>query len=269
VSSTPNIRRVRHETRFRRLAVEHVEYLTPKMVRMVVGGDELRGFTSLGFDDHVKLIFPTAPEGELRLPSVGANGPAAVDDVKPIMRDYTPRRYEPDTNKLLLDFVIHDAGPATTWAASAAPGHSLGVGGPRGSFIIPTDIGWHLLIGDESALPAIGRRLEELPAGARAVVVAEIENAPEQQVFQSSANFEVVWAHRRSAQAGSPDLLLNALRSVRFPAGQCFAWAAAESRVARAVRNYLIEERGLDRHWIKAAGYWQLGATGTHDSIAD
>lgn len=91
MNNPPNIRRVRHETRFRRLGVEHVEQLTPRMVRVTVGGAELRGFTSLGFDDHVKLMFPTPGGGELHLPSVGANGPVFDGDVKPIMRDYTPR----------------------------------------------------------------------------------------------------------------------------------------------------------------------------------
>lgn len=143
------------------------------------------------------------------------------------------------------------------------------MGGPRGSFIIPTEVDWHLLIGDESALPAIGRRLEELPANARALVVAEIENESEKLSLRSLANLEILWVHRRGAAAGSADALLNALRSAGFPAGQCFAWAAAESRVARAVRNYLIEERGIDRQWVKAAGYWQVGAMGTHESIAD
>ncbi|HWJ34430.1 MAG TPA: siderophore-interacting protein [Steroidobacteraceae bacterium] len=249
--SNPDILRVRHEPRLRQLTVEQVERLTPKMIRVVLGGDDLRGFTSLGFDDHVKLMFPSP------------------GDVKPQMRDYTPRRYDAQSGRLLIDFVIHDAGAATAWAASVVPGQLLGVGGPRGSFVIPTELDWHLLIGDETALPAIGRRLEELPASTRALVVAEVENEADRLTFESAAKFDVVWVYRRGADAGSADRLLDALRGLNFPSGQYFAWAAAESRVARAVRQYLIGERKADKHWVKAAGYWQRGATGTHEKIDD
>jgi NADPH-dependent ferric siderophore reductase len=255
VSNGPQIRRVRHETRFRRLTVQQVESLTPTMLRVTVGGEDLAGFVSLGFDDHVKLAFPS-PDGDLRLPS-------------PAMRDYTPRRYLREEGRLVLDFFIHESGPATEWAAAARPGQLLGVGGPRGSFIIPTDMDWHLLIGDESALPAIGRRLEELPAGARAIVVAEVDSEVDTVAFQSQCEFQVVWGYRRGQAQGSPDILLNLLRKLDFPAGTYFAWAAAESHVARAVRHHLIAERGADKQWIKAAGYWKRGETGTHDKIEE
>ncbi len=263
------MRRVRHETRFRRLSVRRVERLTPKMVRVALAGEELTGFTSLGFDDHVKVLFPSTG-GSLQLPVAGTHGPEYPPGApKPVMRDYTPRRYDAAAGELLIDFVVHSDGPATAWAASAAPGHPLGVGGPRGSIIIPTDLAWHLLIGDESALPAIGRRLEELPANTRAVAVIEVDNEAEQQSLESAAPFDVVWVHRGAEEAGSPEPLLKALREVTFPSGQYFAWAAAESQVARAVRQYLIAARNTDRHWIKAAGYWQRGAMGAHERIDD
>ncbi len=90
-------------------------------------------------------------------------------------RDFTPRRYDPAQDTLEIDFAIHDAGPATRWAVKAKPGDTLALGGPRGSFIIPTTYDWHLLVGDETALPAISRRLAELPARTRTVVVAEVD----------------------------------------------------------------------------------------------
>jgi NADPH-dependent ferric siderophore reductase len=260
MSNAPDIRRVRHEITRRRLQVRSVERLTPKMVRVVLGGEDLQGFTSLGFDDHVKLILPR-PEGEPRPPS--------PDEAKPMMRDYTPRRYDAAKGELYIDFVIHDAGPATSWAAAARPGQTIGIGGPRGSFVIPADLDCHLLVGDETALPAIGRRLEELPAGTRAIVVAEIDSEAERQRLESPAKLEVVWVDRRGAPPGDADQLLQALREVKLPASGCFAWIAAESLGARAVRKYLLEERGMDKHWIKAAGYWRRGVVGAHDRIED
>src|SRR5262249_1233179 len=152
-------RRVRHEPRRRELRVKGIEKIAAHMIRVTLGGD-LEGFTSLGFDDHIKVFFPD--------PSAPADGEPQF-----VGRDYTPRRYDLTTRRLDVEFAIHEAGPATRWAERAERGQSLRIGGPRGSFIIsPTAFDWHLLIGDETALPAIARRLAELPTGARAVVLA-------------------------------------------------------------------------------------------------
>ncbi len=175
-------RRVRHQTTTRLVQVRSVAHITPKMVRVILGGDELAGFVSAAHDDHVKLFFPLPGEDKPALPPLGPNGRAFAEGApRPPMRDYTPRRYDAAANTLTIDFVLHGEGPATTWAAQAKPGDFLGVGGPRGSFVVPDDFDWYLFAGDESALPAIGRRLGELPATARALVVAEVEDAGEEQ----------------------------------------------------------------------------------------
>ena len=123
-------RRVRHETKMRLLQVRDVGHITPKMVRIVVGGEDLKGFISAAHDDHVKLFFPHPGEEKPVLPTPSPNGPVYPEGVeRPASRDYTPRRYDAGANTLTLDFVLHDAGPATAWAAQARPGNFLGVGG--------------------------------------------------------------------------------------------------------------------------------------------
>jgi NADPH-dependent ferric siderophore reductase len=246
-------RRVRHETRRRHLNVLRVESIAARMVRVTLGGDELQGFVSLGFDDHVKLFF-SEPNG-------GESAEAS--------RDYTPRRYDPAANTLAIDFALHDAGPATRWASEAQPGRSLTIGGPRGSFIVPTAYDWHLLIGDETALPAIGRRLEELPAGSRAVVLAEVNDASDEIGFDSKAEVSVTWAHRAGAAPGSSDVLANTLRTLRLPGGDYYAWVGCESLIAKALRAQLIAENGANPKWMRAAGYWRRGAVATHDTFND
>jgi NADPH-dependent ferric siderophore reductase len=241
------------------------------MYRVALGGSELAGFTSLGFDDHVKVFFPQ-PGQTLVLPKMGPEGPVYPDGApKPALRDYTPRKYDASDGILYIDFVIHDAGPATTWAANVRPGATLGVGGPRGSFIIPTQFDWHLLIGDETALPAIGRRLEELPANTRAMVVAEVDSPAEEQALTSAAATEVIWVHRNAARTepGEAIALLERLRAVSFPRGDYFAWVAGETQVARTLRQYLLAERSANKQWIKAAGYWRRGSAGAHERIED
>ena len=253
-----NIVRVRHEKNHRRvLTVQKIERLSSTMLRMTFVGHELQGFTSLGFDDHVKLIFDSAPEN------------IESKSESPQMRDFTPRRFDNVAQTLVVDFALHEVGIATAWAASAKVGQNLSIGGPRGSFVVPTDIGGHLLVGDDTAMPAIGRRLEELPTGTRAIVVVEVDSKADELAFASDAELEIHWAYRRRAPAGSPDVLLTALEKIAFPNRDVFAWASAESQVARAIRHHLLTKRGFDKHWVKAAGYWQRGNTGAHERITD
>jgi NADPH-dependent ferric siderophore reductase len=246
MNDVPKIARVRHELRRRTASIAHVERLAPKLVRLTLRGDELRGFTSLGFDDHVKFF---VPGGE--------------------SRDFTPRSFDAAAGELKIDFFLHGHGPAALWAAQAAAGQEVIVGGPRGSAVISVEgIDSHLLIGDETALPAIERRLEELPADTRALVVVEVESGNE-QALSSRAEFQVVWVPRIASQEVPGDQLIQALRALQFSNQRCFAWAATETQAARAIRGYLTQERGFDKKWVKAAGYWQRGAAGTHVVVED
>jgi NADPH-dependent ferric siderophore reductase len=234
------ITRVRHETRRRSLTVNRKEQVTPNMLRIWLGGDDLAGFTSLGADDHVKVFVPGAGE-------------------KAEMRDYTPRRYDEAAGELAIDFAIHDAGPATAWAIESAPGDTLEIGGPRGSMVVPTDFDWFLLIGDETALPAIGRRLEELPSGLKVITLAAVTGPEEEQAFDTAADHTAIWIHRPAARAADPEALLEPLRALDLPAGDGFVWIAAEADVVRGVRRHVLEERGHPLPWSKASGYWIKG----------
>jgi NADPH-dependent ferric siderophore reductase len=186
----------------------------------------------------------------------------------PIARDYTPRRHDAQRLELDIDFALHGHGPAALWAAQATPGQELGVGGPRGSFVVRGGFDWWLLAGDDAALPAIARRLEELPAGARAIVFAEVEDARCELPLSSAAQVAVNWLHRAGRTAGDATLLSAALADFTFPAGVGYTWIATESNVARALRTQLLA-RGLDKRWLKASGYWKLGAAASHERIED
>lgn len=143
------------------------------------------------------------------------------------------------------------------------------IGGPRGSFIIPTNFDWHLLIGDDTALPAIARRLEELPAGSRAVVLVEVDGPADEIAFASAADVAVTWAHRNGAEAGTTDVLARALKTLRMPTGDYYAWVACESLTAKALRAQLIADHGANPKWMRAAGYWRRGAVAVHDNFND
>jgi NADPH-dependent ferric siderophore reductase len=264
------IGRVRHELRRRLLTVTATERLTPNMLRITLAGDDLSGFVSAGYDDHVKLCFPKPGEDAPVWPAVGPDAvPLAEGVIASPMRDFTPRRHDADRQELLIDFAVHEAGPASDWARRAAPGSRLGVGGPRGSFVVADDFDWYLLVGDETALPAIGRRLEELRAGARAIVIAAVTDAAEEQAFASRAALDIRWLHRPLAAANDTAPWLAALAALTLPEGDGYVWIAGETDVAKALRRVLVEDRGVPRAWIKSAGYWRAGSDGFHESHGD
>jgi NADPH-dependent ferric siderophore reductase len=263
-------RRVRHELRRRMLEVRRVSRITPRMLRVTLAGPDLEGFTSASFDDHVKLFFPSPGEAEPTLPEPGPNGPVFPEGApRPAARDYTPRRHDAARGELEIDFALHEAGPATEWAKQAMPGQKLGVGGPRGSFILPDDLDWYLLVADETGLPAISRRLEELPATARITAVIEVANASERQELPSRPEIELVWLERNGAAPGEPDRLVAAVEALTLPDGRGHAWVACESDVARHLRRILLDRHGLPKERVKAAGYWRRGAIASHDTVED
>ncbi|MFJ2486026.1 siderophore-interacting protein [Pseudomonas sp. NPDC087639] len=248
---TQTIHRVTHEIKRRRLEVLRVVDITPRMRRITLGGPELAGFISLGTDDHVKLLFPQNAEQTAALETMVLG--RKNDGPTPEMRDYTPRRYDLDKLELDIDFVLHGDGPASTWAEQAAPGQFLHIGGPRGSMIVPDIFDSYLLIGDETALPAIARRLEGLAANRKALVVIEVENGAEQQALESAAQVNVIWVLRE----GGKDNLLTTVKQLQVPKGNLYAWVATETKISRQIRRVLLDEHGLDEKLVKAVGYWR------------
>ncbi|WAM30075.1 siderophore-interacting protein [Myxococcus sp. NMCA1] len=253
--------------KFRLLEVKRVTRVTPQMVRITLAGEDLEGFYSPGADDHVKLLFPEEGKRMPVIPTVTPTGLVLKEgERKPDARDYTPRRYDAAAGELDIDFVVHGTGPATTWASKAQVGDLLAVGGPRGSTFVAQDFSWYLLAGDPSALPAIGRILEELPEGTRAIVFCEVPDASEEQQFTTRANATVTWIHRNGVEAGHSDVLQQAIRGLEFPAGDYFAWVAGEAHTVRPIKDHLINERGANKSWVRVTGYWKRGTSDHHDA---
>ena len=263
-SNTPrSVQRLRHPLKARLLDVLRVQRISPNFVNVTLGGAALESFYSASFDDHLKLMVP-APGQSAVVPRFGEQGPEwPADAVRPTLRDYTPRRYNAATGELDVEFALHGEGPAAEWAAQAAPGQQVGIGGPRGSFVVPVDYDWHLLIGDETALPAIARRLEELPASTRAIVLVQLDDAADQRELHSAAPVSVQWV------APGTEPLLAAVQALQLPAGEGYAWAAGEAQAMAAVRRVLVGQHGLDKDHVRAAAYWKRGAADHHETLSD
>jgi NADPH-dependent ferric siderophore reductase len=239
------VQRVRHELRRRAVQVAEVAPLGPGFVAITFHGEDLADFVSPGFDDHIKFEF------------TGSDG-------QPVRRDYTPRRFDNAARTLTVEFALHGHGQACDWARRAQPGDAANILGPRGSMLLPTDWDWHLLVADSSALPALHRRLEELPAGAAVQVLAVVDAAADQRGFSSAAHLgaglQVQWL-------ATPQALLAALQAWQAPAGLGFAWCAGEAGLMRQSRECLTAQHGLPREQVHAAAYWKPGAADFHERL--
>jgi NADPH-dependent ferric siderophore reductase len=243
---------MRHEARRRHLTVADARPLTPRMRRVRLVGEDLADFASGAFDDHIRVFFPAATPED----------PAAVAP-----RDFTPRRYDQAERALTVDVALHAQGPASAWAERAKPGDPLVIGGPRGSQVPPDDFDWWWMIGDETALPAMGRRLEEARPGERIVTLGLIGSMDEVQSFETQANWRALWIVR--SHGPDDQLVRRALDGIDRPGGDGFVWIAGEASFARSLRAYLIETREHPKAWMKAAGYWKPGDVAAHERIED
>ena len=240
------------------LEVRRTERLTPRMVRVVAGGGALHGFPDTPYTDrYVKIAFPRA--------GVSCPEPFDMDVIRaelpreqwPITRTYTVRSFDPQAGELAIDFVLHgEAGVAGPWAASARPGDVLRLLGPGGTYAPDPEADWHLMVGDESALPAIGAACERIPAGVPVHAVLEVVDAAEQQELSSPGDLRITWLHRN---ADTPDQLVEALRATTFPRGRVHAFVHGEAGLVRGVRTHLVGEREMARELLSVSGYWRRG----------
>jgi NADPH-dependent ferric siderophore reductase len=239
-SKRRTIERVRHELHRRDVTVSRITPLGAQFVAITFHAESLAGFLSLSFDDHVKFMFDDGAAEQVR-------------------RDYTPRRFDAQARELTIEFALHGDGAASSWARRAQVGDTAVIGGPRGSMIIPMDYDWHLLAGDASALPAMRRRLEELPADARVFVIAAA--APEDRTdFGDAAQVNVQWVD-------GDDALVEAVRALPLPTGEGFAWAAGEAQAMRRLRAVLAEEKGVAKEAMRVSAYWKRGVADHHENL--
>ncbi len=225
----------RRRSRLHQATVQRTEWLTPHMIRVVLGGDTLADFEAGAFSDHyVKLIFPQT--------GVVYPQPLDMDVVRrdlprehwPRMRTYTIRNWDPATRELTVDFVYHgDEGLAGPWAAKARPGDQLAFMGPGGGYLPSPTADWHLLAGDESALPAIAASVQRLPDGAQARIFIEVAGPDEEQKLPVPDTAELIWVHRGPRLVG--EALVEAISATVFPAGQVHAFRPRRGELCQAI----------------------------------
>lgn len=246
---------------FREMTVEAVSEVTPRMRRITLSGPDLDYFAK-GPGLHGKLMIPPAGIDRPEWPVLGPSGAYVwpAEGRRPTLRSYTIRSIDPDAGVMDVDFVLHaDHGPGSRWAVEARPGGIAGFMAPGGGNAGAAD--WYLLAGDETALPAIARILERLPASATGVALVEVADREEEQQIRHTAGVELRWLHRNGVEAGRSPLLREAVREIIFPCEQerVFVWAAAEFAAAQEIRRYVRRERKLAKDEQLVVAYWRRG----------
>jgi NADPH-dependent ferric siderophore reductase len=256
--------RVRREPpAFRRVNVVGVTSLTPRMVRVSVGGSELEGLVVEQPAASVRLLLPAAGARDLVMPTWNGNEFLLSDGRRPAIRTLTPLRVDPQRQQMDLEIVVHDGGAASEWALKAQAGDEAAISGPGRGYPVDPEAQGFLLAGDESAIPAIGQLLEVLPEDKTVQVVIEVTAAEARLELPKHPGATVEWLE---LPAGAPpgDTLVEAVTQAELSEGHR-VWAAGEAAAMQRIRRHLLDERQLPRSatWIR--GYWKTGKAGDTD----
>ncbi len=236
-----------------------VRRLTPQLVRVVFGGDGLRAYAQNDgwTDTYVNLLF--VPEDAPYAVPFDPDEARTLDRALwPAPRRYTVRRWVPERAELWVDFVVHgDTGVAGRWAQRARPGDRLQFRGPSGGYR-PDPAATHvLMVGDESALPAIAASLEQVPAGATAFLVGLVEDGDGELELECPGRLETTWVHRQAVAGEPAHALVAAVDAYDFPAAGLSAFVHGEAVETRAVRRHLLGQRGVPREALSVSPYWR------------
>ena len=241
----------------RRAEVVSVSQISPRLLSVLVTGDDLDGFADAAPTSHLKVFLPAEGQDAPVLPEFTPDGVVADDVPRPVVRTYTPRRYDPETRTLEIQFLLHGEGPASEWAQRAKPGDKLAVAGPGGRFSLEPVADHWWLAADESAIPAVGTLLDALPDSATAEVHVEVADADDEIEFTSPAKTTITWHHRRTPDAFGAELA-DAARAAAIPDG-ARVWVACEAGAMRDIRRYFTRERGVPLERLVSRGYWRTG----------
>lgn len=236
------------------------ETLAPRLRRVWFHSEDLSAFAESAYTDrYVKLVFPKDGVSYPEPFDMRSLRHALPPEDLPVVRTYTALFPDLAAGTMAIDFVLHgDEGVAGPWAAAAVPGERLMVNGPGGGYRPDTSADWHLLAGDESALPAITAALTELPATALARVVAVVDSPAHELDLPVPENGEVIYVHRHTTAPESP--LLAAVRAMDWLPGRVHAFVHGEAQeIMHEVRPHLLTERRVGREQLSISGYWRRG----------
>ncbi|MDF2561402.1 MAG: phage tail protein [Microbacterium sp.] len=258
------------------LTVLRTERLSPHWIRVTLGGGEIEKFRPMGFDQWFRLFLPIGGDAGLERVPAKANKMFGYlkflripDGERPVMRNYTVRAYRAATAEagaeIDVDFVLHGsaadgtAGPASRWAETCLPGEHVLIIDEGLTFNPQRGTDRVVLVGDETALPAIASISASLPADATGTAIIEVPSEEDALEFAHPSGLEVIWIVRPHDVAPGT-LALEMLGRTALPDAPFHAYAAGEQALASGARKHLVGERGVDKNSVSFCGYWKIGA---------
>lgn len=247
---------------FRLVEVEATEVLTPHLIRITFAGDDLAGFSVEEPAASIRLLLPPRPGDGLEMPMWNGNEFLLADGARPLLRTYTPRRWDAERLRLDVDVVLHPGGAAAAWAAAAEPGARAAISGPGRGYAVDPSATQMLLAGDETAVPAIAQLLEVIPGSVIVSVLIELARPDARLELPGHPRATTRWLDLPPGAAPGA-ALVDAVRSTQI-APDASVWAAGEAASMQRIRRHLFDEVGLSRAQATVRGYWKVGRT-SHD----
>lgn len=245
----------RQPSPFRLVSLAAKKRLSPRMIRATLTGPSLEGLVVDQPASSVRLLVPTPGNDELVLPTWNGNEFLLPDGKRPAIRTFTPRRFDENRLELDLEMVIHDFGVASSWAVDAPVGSVAAVSGTGRGYAVDPEAAAYVLLGDETALPAIAQLLEAIPQTVPIQAHIEVAEAAARIPMPTHQRATIDW---HTLPDGRPpgDTLAVAMSRVDFGPGTRF-WCAGEAAAMHRIRNHLFKKRGLPRSQATVRGYWK------------
>ncbi len=247
------------------LEVRRRESLTPGFASVTLGGPALQDLIVAGGDQAVRLFFPREGQTALRMPTASSEAWMAQvllmpKSVRPQVRSLTIRRARPDDDEIDIEFALHGDSPMSSWVRRVRPGDQAGIFDMGTTYRPPEHAQSQLLVGDETALPAVLAILDQAPPSLTAEVYLEVPTAADVRDVVVPPGVRIHWFNRDDVPDRRPGtVVLEAVRRAVMPPGGVCAWVAGESRLATSVRRHLVNDRGVPKADISFAGYWRHG----------
>ncbi len=227
-----------------KLTVINKTLITPHMLRITLGGEDIKNIPEDQESGYVKLVIPN---DDIQTP----------ENSKPLMRTYTIRHQRSDS--IDIDFMLHgDSGLASNWAKHAKLNDTITIAGVGSKRMIHMPSDWYLVVGDMTALPAISVNLAELPSDAKGYAVIEVVSEEDIQTIEHPTDVTLKWIINPTP-GQNPNALLEAIQSLDWLNGEVAVWAACEFNSMRALRPFLKIEKKVSKEALYLSSYWKLG----------
>ena len=241
---------------FRHMNVVETRQMTPHMIRVSFGGAGLAGLVIDAPAASVRILLPSPGKPDLVMPQWNGNEFLLADGSRPVIRTFTPRHFDPKALVLDIDMVVHEGGIASLWAQSAQPGAAAALSGPGRGYTIDAEASDYLLVGDESAIPAISQLLESLSPNLPIRVDIEIGGAEARLDLPHHPAATIGW-HVLGPDQAPGEALADAVEAAQL-SPDSVVWCAGEAASMHRIRNHLFREVGLARSQATVRGYWKI-----------